>query len=133
MAAGEFITLTKLTIYVGEDIFYNDKQMYKAILEEAQKLKIAGASVYKCVGGYGTRIRGKEQRFMINFSNPINLPISMELIDTRERIELLYPFLKANFKHGVATVQDVNVLVTDYIKEKIEAVNRDQKIPAARF
>ena len=43
----EFLKLTKLTIYVGEDFFYKDKPFYKAIFDIAGKYKIAGCTVIR--------------------------------------------------------------------------------------
>jgi len=44
----------------------------------------------KCDGGFGSKIRGKEKRFLINFSDPINLPIMLKLVDTEEQLEKIF-------------------------------------------
>ena len=49
----DFLHLTKLTIYVGEDFFYKDKPFYKAIFDIAGKYKIAGCTVLRGTQGYG--------------------------------------------------------------------------------
>ena len=56
--ATEFLKLTKLTIYVGEDFFYKDKPFYKAIFDIAGKYKIAGCTVMRGTQGYGSREPG---------------------------------------------------------------------------
>ena len=77
--------------------------------------------------GYGSRVRGKERRLFISVSEAINLPVIITMIDTKEQIELMYPFLEENLRHGVATVEEIDMLATNYVKEeyrkKIE--NRD--------
>jgi len=118
----EFVKLSMITIYVGEDVFYKGEgPLYKAIMTKAIELKIAGCTMIKCDGGFGSKIRGAEKRFLINFSDPINLPVMLKLVDTKEQIEKIYPFLEENLKHGMATVSEVGVLMTDYIRSQMKA------------
>lgn len=78
--------------------------------------------------GYGSRVRGKERRLFISVSEAINLPVIITIIDKKEQIELLYPFLEENLRHGVATVQDISMLETNFVKEeyKKRIANRDK-------
>ena len=122
--------LSMVTIYVGEDVFNNDGEpLYKAIISKAMEVKIAGCTMIKCDGGFGSKIRGKEKRFLINFSDPINLPIMLKLVDTEEQLEKIFPFLEENLKHGMATVSEVDVLMTDYIRKQLEARVEHRKQP----
>ena len=66
--ADDFLRLTKLNIYVGEDFFYKDRPFYKAIFDIANQYKIAGCTVYRGTQGYGSRIRGKERRLFSSVS-----------------------------------------------------------------
>ena len=125
----EFINVKKLTVYVGEDVFLGDIPFFKALMLEAEKQKIAGCTAYKCLGGYGSETRGKERRFLINFSDPINLPIVLEFVDREVQIEKLLPFVQEHLRHGMAEVSDVNVLVTNYVKERIEKAAAHRKNP----
>ncbi len=126
----EFMKLSMVTIYVGEDVFNNDGEpLYKAIISKAMEAKIAGCTMIKCDGGFGSKIRGKEKRFLINFSDPINLPIMLKLVDTEEQLEKIFPFLEENLKHGMATVSEVDVLMTDYIRKQLEARVEHRKQP----
>ena len=118
--AAEFLKLTKLTIYVGEDFFYKDKPFYKAIFDIAGKYKIAGCTVMRGTQGYGSRVRGKERRLFISVSEAINLPVVITMIDKKEQIELLYPFLEENLRHGVATVEEIDMLATNFVKEEYQ-------------
>lgn len=125
----EFMKLTMITIYVGEDVFYEGIPLYKAIMNKAMENKIAGCTTIKCDGGYGSKVRGQERRFLVNFSDPINLPIMLKLVDTKEQIEKIYPFLIEHLKHGMANVTEVDVLLTDYIKGQITATIEERKKP----
>lgn len=70
----EFVKLSMITIYVGEDVFYKGEgPLYKAIMTKAIELKIAGCTMIKCDGGFGSKIRGAEKRFLINFSDQFYL------------------------------------------------------------
>lgn len=42
------------------------------------------------------------------------------IIDTEEQIERVLPFLEKNLTHGVATLDDVKMLATDFVKERFE-------------
>ncbi len=122
--SAEFKTLTLLTVYVGEDVYYKDKPVYKCIFDEAHKLGIAGGTAFKCIEGYASERRGMDKRFLINFTEPINLPIVLQLVDKREKLERLYPFLEKNLKQGMVTVQDTQVLLTKYIKDRAAAIEK---------
>ena len=125
----EFIKVKRLTVYVGEDVFMGEIPFFKALMLEAEKQKIAGCTAYKCIGGYGSEVRGKERRFLINFSDPINLPIVVEFVDRECQLEKLYPFVQENLRHGMAEVSDVNVMVTNYVREKIEKAAEHRTAP----
>lgn len=125
----EFMKLTMITIYVGEDVFYNDIPLYKAIMQKAMDNHIAGCTMVKCDGGYGSKVRGNERRFLMNFADPINMPIMLKLVDTKEQIEQMYPFLEENLVHGMANVTEVNVLMTDYMKNQVNARVEERKKP----
>ena len=121
--------IKKLTVYVGEDVFLGDIPFFKALMLEAEKMKIAGCTAYKCIGGYGSEVRGKERRFLINFSDPINLPIVLEFVDREQQLEKLYPFVEEHLRHGMAEVSDVNVLVTAYVRKQIEKAAAQRNNP----
>lgn len=116
----EFRTVTLLKLYTGEDIYYEDKPFYKAVIEKARGLHIAGCTAYKCIEGYASELRGYDRRLLINFSDPSNLPVVLEFVDTREKIEELLPFLEKHTNRGLVSITDTTILVTDYIRERIK-------------
>lgn len=126
----EFLNLTKLTIYVGEDFFYKDKPFYKAIFDLCGKYKIAGCTMLRGTQGYGSRVRGKERRLFISVSEAINLPVIITIIDKKEQVELLYPFLEENLRHGVATVEDIQMLETNFVREEYKKRIASRNNPA---
>ena len=48
----EFKKCWMLKIYTGEDVIVGNDPLYRTILEEARRLKIAGATVIKGIEGY---------------------------------------------------------------------------------
>jgi PII-like signaling protein len=117
--ATEFLELKKLTIFVGEDFFCGDRPFYKVMLEKAAKLQ-----------GYGSRVRGRERRLLISVSEAINLPVIITIIDTEEQIKRVLPFLEKNLTHGVATLDDVKMLATDFVKERFEKPVEERRDPS---
>lgn len=128
--ATEFLELKKLTIFVGEDFFCGDRPFYKVMLEKAAKLKLAGCTVFRGLQGYGSRVRGRERRLLISVSEAINLPVIITFIDTEEQIKRVLPFLEKNLTHGVATLDDVKMLATDFVKERFEKPVEERRDPS---
>ena len=113
----EFEKIWILKIYTAEDTYCKDKPLYKAIIAEARLFGIAGGTVFKCVEGYATELRGIANRPLIRFSEPSNLPIVIEIMDKKEKLELLLPFLEENMKTGLVTFEECTRLVTEYMRE----------------
>ena len=113
----EFEYIWVLKIYTAEDVYYHDKPLFNAIIKEARRLEIAGATVFKCIEGYATEARGLERRPLIRFSEPSNLPIVLEIIDQKAKLERLLPFLEKNMKTGLVTFEERTRLITDYVRE----------------
>lgn len=113
----EFEKIWILKIYTAEDTYCKDRPLYKAIIDEARSLGIAGGTVFKCVEGYATELRGIGNKPLIRFSEPSNLPIVMEIIDKKEKLDILLPFLEENMKTGLVTFEECTRLVTDYMRE----------------
>lgn len=126
----EFEKIWILKIYTAEDTYCKDKPLYKAIIDEARLQGIAGGTVFKCVEGYATELRGIGNRPLIRFSEPSNLPIVLEIIDKKEKLEILLPFLEKNMKTGLVTFEECTRLVTDYMRETREKVKTAPVIAA---
>lgn len=114
----EFRKTTFLKIYTAEDVIYGDKPLYKAIIHEAISLGLAGATVSKAIAGYSAQKRGIGRAINTFFSGTGNLPIIIEIVDDRENLEKLLPFLEKHAKHSFVTIEEITYLVTDYIREK---------------
>ena len=83
-----------LKIYTGEDVIVGNDPLYRTILEEARRLKIAGATVIKGIEGYATEVRGIDRRPVSLFTGVSNLPVLVTIVDQKENLEKLIPFLE---------------------------------------
>ena len=114
----EFKKITFLKVYTGEDVMLDDKPLYKAIIEEARRLKLAGGTVMKGIEGYATKLRGVGRAINYFVSGNANYPIVIEIVDSRENLEKLLPFLEKNETDGLVLLEDSNYLVTDYTRKR---------------
>ena len=114
----EFKKITFLKVYTGEDVMLDDKPLYKAIIEEARRLKLAGGTVMKGIEGYATKLRGVGRAINYFVSGNANYPIVIEIVDERGNLEKLLPFLEKNVTDGLVLLEDSQYLVTDYTRKR---------------
>jgi PII-like signaling protein len=93
-------------IHFGEDDRWHGKPLYEAILEEAQRHDLAGATVYRGIEGFGasTRIHRK------HLFTSSDLPIMVAIVDTAEKIERFLPVLRDMITEGLIAISDVEVI-----------------------
>lgn len=115
----EFRKCWMLKIYTGEDVIVGDEPLYRTILDEARKLKIAGATVIKGIEGYATEVCGIDRRPVSLFTGVSNLPVLVTIVDTRENLEKLIPFLEKKAEHALVLFEESTVLVTEYMRQQL--------------
>ena len=115
----EFRKCWMLKIYTGEDVIVGDEPLYRTILDEARKLKIAGATVIKGIEGYATEVRGIDRRPVSLFTGVSNLPVLVTIVDTRENLEKLIPFLEKKAEHALVLFEESTVLATEYMRQQL--------------
>lgn len=113
-----FRKLVALRVYTGEDILCGEVPLYKAVIREAVKQGIAGGTVLKAVAGYASTKRGFAVRASKFISGNVDSPMVIEMIDKKENIEKMLPFLEKNVTHGLVVVGEVDCLETDYMRKK---------------
>ncbi len=116
----EFQKTSYLKIYTGEDVLYNDIPLYKAILKEAYRLNLAGGTVTKALEGFASELRGVGRAINTLVSGNGNLPVVVEIVDKRENLEKIFPFLEKNAKKALVVVGESTFMVTDYMRSKAE-------------
>jgi PII-like signaling protein len=101
----KFETAAKLvTIYVNSHDQYHGRPMYAAIVQLCLENGIAGATVVRCMEGYGVQHRLHTPRFL---ELTENLPLLIEVVDVPERIGPLLTALEGMITEGLVTVHDV--------------------------
>jgi PII-like signaling protein len=95
-----------LRIYVGESDKHDGRPLYEAIVLEARALHLAGATVLRGPMGFGAHSRLHTAK-VLRLSE--DLPMVIEIIDSREKIDELLPRLDAMMSGGMITLEDVEV------------------------
>jgi PII-like signaling protein len=96
-----------VTIFVNSTDQWHGRPLYTAIVQVCQEHGIAGATVVRCLESYGAHHRLHTARFL-ELSE--NLPVRIEIVDSRERIEPLLKSLGEMIGEGLVTVSDVHIL-----------------------
>lgn len=96
-----------LTIYVNSTDQWHGRPLYSAIVQLCEERGIAGASVTRCVEGYGAGHQLHTAR-LLELSE--NLPVRIEIVDLAERIDPLLPALEGMVREGLVTISNVHIL-----------------------
>jgi PII-like signaling protein len=96
----------KVTVYVNSTDQWHGRPLYSAIVQLCQEQGIAGATVSRCVEGYGVHKHLHTAR-LLELSQ--NMPVRIEIIDLPERIQPLLAALDPMIVEGLVTVSDVRM------------------------
>ncbi len=95
-----------LRIFVNEVDKHESLPTYEWILREARRQGLAGATVLRGLQGFGAHSRVHTAK-VLRLST--DLPIIIEIVDTREKIEAFLPFIEAAVPEGLATLEKVEI------------------------
>lgn len=98
---------TLLRIFIGESDKCDGAPLYEKIVLKAREMKIAGATVTRGIMGFGADSHMHSAK-ILRLSE--DLPIVIELVDTKENLEKLIPFLDESVQEGLITMEDVRVI-----------------------
>ncbi len=96
-----------LRIFIGESDKHGHRPLYEAIVEEARKRGMAGATVLRGVMGFGKASRIHTIK-ILRLSE--DLPIVIEIVDKPERIAAFLPDLDNMVQDGLVTLESVQVI-----------------------
>jgi PII-like signaling protein len=97
-----------LRIFVGEADHWHGKPLYEAIVVEARKRGLAGATVIKGFMGFGAHSRIHTAK-LLELSQ--DLPIVVEIVDAPDKIEAFMPDLEEMVGDGLITLERAEVLL----------------------
>jgi len=95
-----------LRIFIGESDRWQGKPLYEAIVLKARELHLAGATVLRGPMGFGANSRLHTTK-ILRLSE--DLPMVIEIVDSRDKIETLLPHLDEMVQEGLVTLEDVRV------------------------
>jgi PII-like signaling protein len=96
-----------LRIFIGESDRWHGKPLYEAIIFGARELGVAGATMLRGMMGYGAASRIHTAK-ILRLSE--DLPIVVEIVDSKEKIESLLPMIDEMVQEGLVTLENVRVI-----------------------
>jgi PII-like signaling protein len=97
-----------LRIIVGEADRWQGRPLYQAVVEEARKRGLAGATAWKGTMGFGAHSRLHTAK-ILRLSQ--DLPVVIEIVDAPEKIEAFLPELDQMVQEGLVTVERAEVIL----------------------
>jgi PII-like signaling protein len=94
-----------LRLHFGESDQYKGKPLYQAIVNRCMELKIAGATVFRGLEGYGETAE-IHRRHLIRKDQPIVVTI----VDTPENLARLIPEVEDMMDTGMIATSDVDYM-----------------------
>ena len=99
--------MLSVTIRIKRNDEFNGKRLHKLLIDFLIHNKVAGCTVWTGVDGFGKRRRSTIQLEGIT----INMPLIIEIIDEKTKLEPLLPDLKMMVgDNGLVTVHEVDVI-----------------------
>jgi uncharacterized protein len=95
-----------LRIFIGESDRFQHIPLYEALVELFRSEGFAGATVLRGIAGFGAHSRYHTDRLLRLSSD---LPIVVEVVDSRERFEALMPRVDEMMDGGMITMEKVYV------------------------
>ena len=96
-----------LRIFFGEDDKFGGLPLYEAIVLKAREMHLAGATVLRGHVGFGHSSRIHTTK-ILRLSQ--DLPIVVEIVDSKEKIDAFLPTLDGMMSSGLVTLEKVQVL-----------------------
>jgi PII-like signaling protein len=96
-----------LRIFIGESDRYKGKPLYRHLLEMFKNEGLAGATVLRAIGGFG-KTSYIHSTAILQLST--DLPIVIEVVDTKDKIEMIKGKLEGIIKGGLITEEKVKII-----------------------
>ncbi|HVN93410.1 MAG TPA: DUF190 domain-containing protein [Terracidiphilus sp.] len=98
----------KVAVYLSDGAKHHHVPVYTTLLDFLFKSGIAGATVVKGVAGFGAKHR-MHAAHILEISD--HLPIKIEFIETREKVDAILPELEKRIGSGLIEVQETTIIV----------------------
>jgi PII-like signaling protein len=104
-------TAKLLRIFLGESDKYQQKPLYEAIVFEAKKQSLSGATVTRGIMGFGANSRIYTAKL---FDISTDLPVVIEIVDTEDKIRSFLKTVEQYFEDsksgGLITIEKAEVI-----------------------
>src|SRR5580765_4877954 len=97
-----------LRIFIGENDRWHGRPLHEAIIEEARRRGLAGATAWKGFIGFGANSRLHTTK-ILRLSE--DLPVIIEVVDSPEKIAAFLPVLDDMVTEGLVTVERAEVIL----------------------
>jgi PII-like signaling protein len=94
-----------LRVHISESDRFEGKPLYEAIIAKCRELKIAGATAFRGVEGYG-ETGEMHKAHLIRHDRPIVITI----VDSAEKLATLVPVVEEMMDTGLIAASDVRVI-----------------------
>jgi PII-like signaling protein len=94
-----------LRLHLGEADRYHGKPLYEAIVDRCKELRIAGATVFRGLEGFGETAEMHRHHLMRK-----DQPIVITIVDTAENLARLIPEVEAMLDTGMIAISEVEAL-----------------------
>jgi len=98
-------TARLLRIHISEGDRFQGKPLYEAIVARCRELKIAGATVFRGLEGYGESAEVHRPHLARH-----DQPILISIVDTAENLARLVPVVEQMMDTGLVAVSDVQAV-----------------------
>ena len=95
-----------LRIFIGESDRHDGKLLYEWIVLKAREVGLAGATVMRGMMGFGAHSR--LHTFKIERLSQ-DLPIIVEIVDTRDKLESFLALIDKEIEEGMATLEEIKI------------------------
>ena len=95
-----------LRIFIGEADRHDGRALYEWIVEQARQQGLAGATVLRGLEGFGAHSHLHTAKIL---RLSMDLPIIIEIVDTKDKIDAFLPVIDGAVEEGLATVEKVDV------------------------
>jgi len=96
-----------MRIYIAESAKINEKPASRFLPEYFMKCGLTGCTVYRGMSGFGHE---NKLRTVDVFQFSLDLPVIIDVIDTKEKILAVLPEVEKMIDDGLVTVQDVQMI-----------------------
>lgn len=95
-----------LRIVIGSDDVFGNRPLAEAIVFKAREARLAGATAYRGVMGFGLSAHIHEPGLFISH----DAPVIVEIVDTPDKIDAFLPELDKMIDSGLVTIAPIKVL-----------------------